>query len=93
MTELRVSREEAREGIERQIAEGEELIEDKGTADLFEKKRLWTDYNVALLRQLFSDEEIVDELAGQFPTRSFNSSKKFSKNASRLSGFRSKSIS
>ena len=62
MTELRVSREEAREGIERQIAEGEELIEDKGTADLFEKKRLWTDYNVALLRQLFSDEEIVDEL-------------------------------
>ncbi len=41
----------------------------------------------------FHEDAKPGDLMGQLGTRRFSSSEKFSKNASRLSGFRSKSIS
>jgi predicted nucleotide-binding protein len=63
---LRVPRKEAEEKIQRQINSGEELLraQPRSIADLEElreQKRIWSDYNTQLLRNLFTTNEIEEE--------------------------------
>lgn len=63
---LRVSRSEATRRIQAQIDEGEQLLaaEPRSEEELNaeeEKKRIWSDYNGELLRQLFTTEAVAEE--------------------------------
>jgi predicted nucleotide-binding protein len=73
---LRVPHEEAAERIQKQIDQGEELLRaeprsENELAELKERKRIWSDYNKQLLRNLFTTDELAEEysafIGGVFP--------------------------
>ena len=76
---LMVSKANAQEKIQKQINEGEQLLNieienEPALNDLKEDKKIWNDYTKELLKNIFSTTEIADEYGigtlNYFPTRS-----------------------
>jgi predicted nucleotide-binding protein len=66
--QLCVPRDEAKEKLEKQIAEGEGMLGLAAFDPSFRtRKKLWTDFNKELLRSLFTTDELAQEYATRGP--------------------------